>query len=233
MGDEEAKLGNLDKLYRPEDVEALFFGMEPDRWATLLCEKLFDANEHMASALSYEADLKRDRSDEIDEQAITLARKSVAAYLATIYEMLAVMPMLQSAPRPLDGLHQIITNILALEVGLPPNWLKPSSTVRHLKPSPKVAEWGPIILALVILKECHPNVQNINQAKAKVVSLSDRRPGTIMDWYYKLFASASGQYLEARNTIQAELETFKASISLARSVDVAIVVNRRVAMLLK
>ena len=214
-----------------EIMEALIFGTDPGDWAAELLQRLLIASSRLENARTHQANPAREITDAIDAQALANVRQMAGEVLATLYEILAAMPIMQMTPRVLDGLHYVLTSIHDVERGSAPDWLIAKPTKAHPKTMDDQVDWK-FIVASVQLLRLLPAFKTEDAAVNEIARRTKRSSGTIKRWCRKLHCPQRHEVPEAREWIETELMTFREALKLTLPENHQRVIDNQIRLLL-
>lgn len=206
--------------------------MDPCDWAATLSTKLLAASRSISAAREHYADPRKDLTHLTDFHALAAIRSRVGEYLSQMFEMLHSMPMLQSQPEILESLQFIIAGVADLDRGNPTKWLTPAPTKKHPKRLEKEVEWVPIIAAMELLL-FDSRFNRVDSAAKEIARRTNRTVGAIKDWHRKLWLKGKDERPVAWQRIAEEIQQFRAAVNIADEKRRKLLIERRVAELLK
>lgn len=192
--------------YGDTEAEELFFGKNPYIWAEELCHTLLMASLKLYQARADQSDPAREIADEKDMEASENVRLMAEHVVATLYQFLAAMQVMQKIPGVLDGLHYILSSIHDVGRGSPPDWLITKPTKRHPKTIDEQVEWKFIVCSVQLLRLL-PEFRTEDAAAKEIARRTKRKIGTIKRWCRKLYCPTRCEVPQARDWIETHLMT--------------------------
>jgi hypothetical protein len=208
----ESENSDADSRTSYEDMEAIIFGRDPGDWAEELHHRLSMASMRLHQALAHQADPAREITDAADAEALANVREKAVHVIATLYETLAAMPIMQGRPYALDGLDYVLTSIYDVERGSAPDWLIAKPTKAHPKRMNEQIEWKLIVYSVQLLRLL-PDFKTEDAAVNEIARRTQRPSGTIKRWCRKLYSPDRHEVPEARDWIKTELMGFRVALN--------------------
>lgn len=210
------------------DLESVFFGMDPGEWACLLVNGLVVSSGQLDHARRHLADERRDTTDAIEAQAVADVRAKAVQLLANLVATLEAMPIVQSVADATCGLRYLLTSLYDVERGSAPAWLVAKSTKSHPERASSEVEWMHVVICVQLLRLL-PEYNSENKAAKKISEDTGRALSSVKRWCDRLHHPLKHKNAAARQEIETEVMQIRAIMAIAANPSV---VWRRISELL-